>query len=345
MTNKDIDHELEQLEESVIHMNDSFHELARLLHENKKFNDPLAVPDRNGDGNLSPDEVRKEILKRDWKSAQKDDNDFEIRKRKLRVAVRENPENPEIKKNLDNTVDRSIAAKSEKSNAYQKYISCNIHEDLNNISNQSTRQPIAPDNDPRIESLENAKEKVEEQKARVEESTKKVKEITSNMQDETGAIKKSVQNREQRDAIRQKALDGQIKNINNEIEHQEQVAKQAENRIKNQQDLNKKQEAERKLAQAQNESYAWLRESAYATPEDLAFSGKTGLILDIMINNVEVDDPALMDTAIRLRDSAMMRNLLFKFKGELSKANPDAEKMKYLKNQIRKEINNYMKTN
>ena len=64
-----------------------------------------------------------------------------------------------------------------------------------------------------------------------------------------------------------------------------------------------------------------------------------------MINNVEIDDPYVMEIAQKLKESAMIRNLLFKFNKELSKNNPDKDTIKYLKNKIRKEINNYMKTN
>ena len=121
----------------------------------------------------------------------------------------------------------------------------------------------------------------------------------------------------------------------------DELKRQAEN----QQSLTKEQQKESKLdnGEATNEETSLFKEDV--SIDKLAFSGNTGLLLDIMINNIEVDDPYMMDIAQRLKESAMIRNLLFKFNKELSKNNPDKDTIKYLKNKIRKEINNYMKTN
>ena len=109
--------------------------------------------------------------------------------------------------------------------------------------------------------------------------------------------------------------------------------------------MTKDQQEESKLdnGEATNEETSLFKEDV--SIDKLAFSGNTGLLLDIMINNIEIDDPYIMDIAQQLKDSAMIRNLLFKFNKEISKNSPNKDTVKYLKNKIRKEINNYLKTN
>lgn len=82
-----------------------------------------------------------------------------------------------------------------------------------------------------------------------------------------------------------------------------------------------------------------LKESKILTSQELAFTGESGVLMDIVMNGTQyLDKPELMAVAERIQDSAVFRNLKYKFTKELSKVNPDREVLKQLKNSIRSEI-------
>lgn len=87
-----------------------------------------------------------------------------------------------------------------------------------------------------------------------------------------------------------------------------------------------------------------LRESKILSTKDLAFTGESGVLMDIVMNGTQyLDKPELMAVAERIQNSAVFRNLKYKYTKELSKVNPDREVLKKLKNSIRSEIIKYKK--
>ena len=82
-----------------------------------------------------------------------------------------------------------------------------------------------------------------------------------------------------------------------------------------------------------------LKESKILTSKELAFTGESGILMDIVMNGSQyLDKPELMAVAERIQNSAVFRNLKYKFTKELNKVNPDREVLKQLKNSIRTEI-------
>lgn len=346
MTNKDIDKELEALEESIIHMNDSFKDLGKALNEARGRRDPLAM-DIDKDGSVGPKEMVKINLKRKSDASRKKSNDIEIQKRQLSIANRMNPGDINIKINLDNTNDNLQSIRAQHSNDYHEYRSFKINEDLSNVSTQQSRKNIDDSLEADIEALKAEKENIDAEKDELQQEYNKKRGLSTSVarklmsRDYNRASKETA--RKNDDAL--KTYEKQSLNIGNEILDKEAKLDELKRQAENQQSLTKDQQEESELdsGEATNEETTLFKEDASIT--NLAFSGEIGLLLQVMLNNIEVDDPYIMETAQKLKESAMIRNLLFKFNKEISKNNPDRDTVKYLKNKIRKEINNYMKTN
>lgn len=346
MTNKDIDKELETLEESIIHMNDSFKDLGKALNEARGRRDPLAM-DIDKDGSVGPKEMVKINLKRKSDASRKKRNETEIQKRQLSIANRMNPGDIDIKINLDNTNDNLQSIRAEHSNDYHEYRSFKINEDLNNVSTQQSRKNLDDSLEADIEALKAEKENIDAEKEQVKEEQQKRQGLSSSI---ARKLKSADYNRAYKETARKnadsiKTYEKQSYDVGTEIAEKEAKLDDLKRQAENQQSLTTDQQEEVKnnSEEETNESYSLFKEDV--SIDKLAFSGDTGLLLDIMINNVEIDDPYVMEIAQKLKESAMIRNLLFKFNKELSKNNPDKDTIKYLKNKIRKEINNYMKTN
>ena len=346
MTNKDIDIELETLEESIMHMNDSFKDLGKALNEARGRRDPLAM-DIDKNGSVGPKEIVKTNLKRKSDASRKKRNDTEIQKRQLSIANRMNPSDVAIKINLDNTNDNLQSIRAQHSNDYHEYRSFKLNEDLSNVSTQQSRKNLDTSLEADIEALKAEKENIDSEREELQQEHDNKEKLSSSI---AKKLKSSKYNKDAKETARKndnaiEKYEKQSLNISDEILNKEAKLDELKRQAENQQSLTKDQQEESKLdnGEATNEETSLFKEDV--SIDKLAFSGNTGLLLDIMINNIEIDDPYIMDIAQQLKDSAMIRNLLFKFNKEISKNSPNKDTVKYLKNKIRKEINNYLKTN
>lgn len=130
--------------------------------------------------------------------------------------------------------------------------------------------------------------------------------------------------------IRINALKKQRDQLNDRINKVEDNAELARNTYLNAADYS--------VTKNQNEKQA-LKESKILTSQEFAFTGESGILMDIVMNGTQyLDRPDLMAVAERIQKSAVFRNLKYKFTKELSKVNPDREVLKQLKNSIRSEI-------
>lgn len=130
--------------------------------------------------------------------------------------------------------------------------------------------------------------------------------------------------------IRVNALKKQRDQLNDKINKAEDNAEMARN--------NYLDAADYSVTKNQTEKQA-LKESKILTSQEFAFTGESGVLMDIVMNGTQyLDKPELMAVAERIQNSAVFRNLKYKFTKELSKVNPDREVLKQLKNSIRSEI-------
>ena len=79
------------------------------------------------------------------------------------------------------------------------------------------------------------------------------------------------------------------------------------------------------------------------TPVDIAFSGETGLIIRNLLTQISTGKQELDYIAAKISESAVIKNLLYKYDRELKKINPDKNIISNLKLKLKSEINKYKK--
>jgi len=88
-----------------------------------------------------------------------------------------------------------------------------------------------------------------------------------------------------------------------------------------------------------------LNEAKYPTVRELAFGGETGKILDVVVNGTSYpSNPEYKIIASKLTKSTVFKNLLFKYKRELDRVNPDRKVLTGIKFKIKTEITKCKKT-
>lgn len=79
------------------------------------------------------------------------------------------------------------------------------------------------------------------------------------------------------------------------------------------------------------------------TPVEVALSGSTGAIFNYLLTGTSTGNIQDDYLAERLKESAVIRNILFKYDRELKKVNPDKEIVSTLKLKLKSEINKFKK--
>lgn len=130
------------------------------------------------------------------------------------------------------------------------------------------------------------------------------------------------------------------KNRIQQIKRQIQTIQQKIDRLENQaSELRNTKESITKDSE-QNESVI-IREAK--TPMELALSGSVGSIFNYLLNGVSTGNPSDDYVAEKLKESPIIRNLLFKYDRELQKVNPNKDIISSLKLKLKSEINKFKK--
>lgn len=150
-------------------------------------------------------------------------------------------------------------------------------------------------------------------------------------------------------------IDENIENINNQLENNTNPASgvAAKARIKSLEKqkalLNKKIQDYEKQDSSLTKDKKELADQQESiqeakSPVELAFSGRVGAIYNYIVTGQSTGDPNEDYLANKAKDSAVIKNILYKYDRELNKVNPDSAVISSLKLRLKSELNKFKKT-
>lgn len=276
----------------------------------------------------TPEERMKEIKDMQYDKAHKNMNYLKIQAHNLSIALQNNDDPTQVKE-LEQTkavtMNKFKVAQGENSNAFLERKKANrvlklkkssmteASELNNNVGSTSTAENT-------IDSKNNAIEAAQKHKLQIKKRTDL----------RLDNINKQIENLQK---IKEK-IEGSSEDAINKADKTIESAKEVQD---NSNSFKKViQSSEQKdamtgasLMDTQTES-ASLTEAAMA-PEQIAFLGEVGKVADRILNGTEYEDPMINLIADKMQESAIVRNIMYKFNVEINKVNPDREKVKELK--------------
>lgn len=275
----------------------------------------------------TPEERMKEIKDMQYDKAHKNMNDLQIQAHNLSIALQNNDDPTqveELEQTKAITMNKFKVAQGENSNAFLERKKANRMLKLKKSSSLGEAVTINTTST-HIDSAEL--------------SASKQNEVIEKKKEQLDKKYEQEQKQIQQD---QERLRQEEENLKLNQEKEEKKLQDLENKTKNKVDtLNSAKkfytgDTEQKdsqtglsLMQTQNKS-ASLTEAAMA-PEQIAFSGEVGKVADRILNGTEYEDPMINLIADKMQESAIVRNIMYKFNVEINKVNPDREKIKELK--------------
>lgn len=265
----------------------------------------------------TPEERMKEIKDMKYDKAHKNMNDLKIQAHNLSIALQNNDDPTQVKE-LEQTkaitMNKFKVAQGENSNAFLERKKANRMLKLKKNSSLGEAVTINTTST-HIDSAEL--------------SASKQNEVIERKQEQLDKKHKQEQERIQQDQERLKQEEEKIK-----LKQQNEVKKlqDLQNKTNNKVDSLKSTEKFYNGNTEQQDSItnASLTEAAMA-PEQIAFSGEVGKVADRILNGTEYEDPMINLIADKMQESAIVRNIMYKFNVEINKVNPDREKIKELK--------------
>ena len=160
---------------------------------------------------------------------------------------------------------------------------------------------------------------------------------------------KSIENIKQQITEREENINSIKAQLETIIDHNSKAA--GERRIKQLQRqiqvLNKKKEdIEQKVKTSREQKSDLTNESTIneaMTPVEFALSGSAGKIFNYLLTGTSTGDKELDYVANKMKDSAVVKNILFKYDRELNKVQPNKDELAALKLKLKTQINKFKK--
>lgn len=265
----------------------------------------------------TPEERMKEIKDMQYDKAHKNMNDLKIQAHNLSIALQNNDDPTQVKE-LEQTkaitMNKFKVAQGENSNAFLERKKANRMLKLKKNSSLGEAVTINTTST-HIDSAEL--------------SASKQNEVIEKKQEQLDKKHEQEQKQIQQDQERLKQQEEKLK-----LKQQDEVKKlqDLQNKTNNKVDSLKSTEKfyNGNTEQQDSMTNASLTEAAMA-PEQIAFSGEVGKVADRILNGTEYEDPMINLIADKMQESAIVRNIMYKFNVEINKVNPDREKIKELK--------------
>lgn len=276
----------------------------------------------------TPEQRMKEIKDMQYDKAHKNMNDLKIQAHNLSIALQNNDDPTqveELEQNKAITMNKFKVAQGENSNAFLERKKANrmlklkknsiteASELNNNIGSTSTAENT-------IDSKNNAIEAAQKHKLQIKKRTDLRLDNINKQIENLQKIKEKIEG----------SSEDEINKADKTIESAKEVQDNSNSFKKVIQSSEQKDAMTgASLTGTQTES-ASLTEAAMA-PEQIAFSGEVGKVADRILNGTEYEDPMINLIADKMQESAIVRNIMYKFNVEINKVNPDREKIKELK--------------
>ena len=169
------------------------------------------------------------------------------------------------------------------------------------------------------------------------------------IQNKTGQINDKISNISDQIEDRKENITSIKNQINPSTSDQAKIAADRRLRVldnQNQTLTAKKQDLEDEKKELNDQKQKLLNSSVIyeaKTPVELAISGNVGAIFNYLLSGTSTGDPEQDYIAERIKDSAVIKNILYKYDRELNKINPDNATIATLKLKLKSEINKYKK--